>query len=122
MLSGGTLSPCDRRRAARRIEAKRVESHDHDEQDPARGRRHVAAHEVVDHVVGDRDHSADGALVDVEDVDEDALPAQETGQGDDERGDPEPGDDGSLEGADHGAGGHAHDERRPTTASSAATR
>ena len=54
-------------------------------------------------VVGDRDHTADGALVGVEDVDQDPLPTEQPGQGHHERGDPESGDDGALKRSDEGA-------------------
>jgi hypothetical protein len=82
-------------------------------EDPARGRGQVAADQVVEHAVRNADHPTDRAFVDVEDIDEDALPAQQSGQGHDERGDLEPGDERALERADDPASGHAHDEAGP---------
>jgi hypothetical protein len=81
--------------------------------DPACDRSHVPADQVVDDAVGDGDDAADRALVDVEDVDQDALPAQEAGQRHDEGGDLEAGDQRALEGADDETGGHAHQNPRP---------
>ena len=90
--------------------AEQTDDHDHD--DPARGRSEVAAREVVDDLVVDRERSALA-----EDQEHHALPAEQAGQGHDERRQPDPGDDRALDRADRRAGEQRDDASRPTTAS-----
>ena len=67
---------------------------DHEHHDPARGRCQVAARDVVDDGVVDRERAAVA-----QDQQHDALPEQQPGQRHDERRQAEPGDDQSLNAA-----------------------
>ena len=60
-------------RAVREDGHQREEAERDDQHDPAERRAHVGVDQVGDDAVGDRDHAADGALVDVGDRGSDAL-------------------------------------------------
>lgn len=76
-------------------EEREQPDHGH-EQDPTEDGGDVAADQIVDHIVRDAYDTPDRSLVDVEHVDEDALPPQQAGQCHDERGDLQSGDQRSL--------------------------
>ena len=77
------------------------EPDDHDDHDdPAGGRAHIAAHQVEQDPVGDGDDAADGDGEGVEHPDHHALPADVTGQRDDERRQPQAGDERARNEAD----------------------
>ena len=93
--AGGALSPRALRRVVRKIKDREQPDHGH-EQDPTEDGGDVAADQIVDHIVRDAYDTPDRSLVDVEHVDEDALPPQQAGQCHDERGDLQSGDQRSL--------------------------
>ena len=85
MLSGGTESSGPAPGRAQDREEREQPDHGH-EQDPTEDGGDVAADQIVDHIVRDAYDTPDRSLVDVEHVDEDALPPQQAGQCHDERG------------------------------------
>ncbi len=88
-----------------------VDGHRGDHDDPPGRRAEVAVGDVQQHVVGEPDGPA--GAVGVDQVEEDALAAQQAGQGDHEGGEPEPDDHDAPQHPEGGGDGHPDQQGRP---------
>ena len=87
--------------------------HDDHHHDPPGDRAEVAGGQPVDDRVGDRDGTAGAVAAARHQQDQQALQAEQTGQGHDERRQRQPGDQEAEDGADDGPGGQPEQDGHP---------